>query len=127
MHSRYLLLTLLLGWLGAAAGCGSSLPTSADPQRARETLRIALDAWKSGESSDALQKRSPPIHVRDVDWSDGWKLKDYRFTLDDEQYGQQRRCYVRLSLESPKGKAAGKEVQYLIDTAPALVIVRAED
>jgi len=108
-------------------GCGSSLPTAADPERARDALRTALDAWKNGESSDALQKRSPPIYVRDLDWSDGWKLKDYRFTLDDEQYGQQRRCHIRLSLVSPKGKAAGKEVQYLVDTAPALVIVRAED
>jgi hypothetical protein len=127
MHKRHWVAPLFLGCLAAALGCDSSLPTSADPQRARETLRVALDAWKNGEGFEALQKRTPPIYVRDLDWSDGWNLKDYRFTLDDQPHGQQQRCCIRLSLKSPQGKSAGKEVQYLVDTSPALVVVRAED
>ena len=127
MRSRYMLSALAACFVGGGLGCGSSLPAQADRERARQALSSALDAWKEGATSDSLQKKSPPIFVRDLDWSDGWKLKNYRFTLDDEQHGQQRRCYVHLTLQSPKGTAAAKEVQYLVATSPALVVLRVED
>jgi hypothetical protein len=108
------------------SGCGAKLPEAADAEGARQALRTGLDLWKSGETIDSLQKRSPPIYFKDSDWKAGWQLKNFRTTLDDEPYGQQRRLYVHLSLQK-SGKATAKEVQYLVDTTPAIVVVRVED
>src|SRR5687767_1129871 len=121
--------TLILFAAGNAflLGCGGRLPEAADADRARDVLRAGLDSWKNGETIDSLPKRSPPIYFRDSDWKNGWKLKSYRTTLDDEPYGQQRRMYVHLSLQNREGKSAAKEVQYLVDTSPAQVVVRVED
>ena len=119
-------LLLLAVSVSGLSGCGAKLPEAADPERARETLRTGLESWKNGETIDSLPKRSPPIYFKDSDWKAGWQLKSFRTTLDDEPYGQQRRIYVHLSLQK-SGKATAKEVQYLVDTTPALVIVRVED
>jgi len=109
------------------AGCGASLPAAANPEQGRAALRSSLDAWKSGAALDSTRGQTPPVVFRDEDWKAGWKLKDYRFTLDDEAFGQQRRFYVHLTLANAKGQNVAKEVQYLVDTAPALVVLRVSD
>lgn len=120
-------LILLTALSAAVLGCGSRLPEAADAERAREVLRTGLESWKNGDTIESLPKRSPPIYFKDSDWKGGWQLKSYRTTLDDEPHGQQRRMYVHLTLQSRDGKATAKEVQYLVDTSPALVVVRMED
>ena len=122
----FTLLLFAAGYL-LLLGCGGRLPEAADAERAREVLRTGLDSWKNGETIDSLPKRSPPIYFKDSDWKKGWQLKSYRTTLDDEPHGQQRRMYVHLTLQNPQGKSAAKEVQYLVDTSPAQVVVRVED
>jgi hypothetical protein len=118
------LLALVCG-LSAVAGCGQGLPPPADPNEARESLRVALDAWQQGAARETLLQRSPPIHLSDEDWKGGWTLRSYQIAPQDESHGHQRRCNAQLSLRSPKGKTAVKNVHYEIDTAPAIVIVRA--
>jgi hypothetical protein len=110
--------------LGAAlAGCGQSLPPAADADQARAALRVALDAWQQGGKAQTLLERSPPIRVVDDDWDKGWSLKSYKIAKD-KQLGQQRRVSAHLSLRGTDGKTMDKNVNYDIDTAPAIVIVR---
>ena len=97
----FLIVPCLLGLLG----CSRSA-TPADPEQARVALRIALVAWSEGENTDILLSQSPPIHVADEDWQKGWTLKKFEIAAQDEQVGQQRRICVKLSLQSPQGKAA---------------------
>ncbi|MCS7045042.1 MAG: hypothetical protein NZO58_01670 [Gemmataceae bacterium] len=124
MASRSLWLFLGTVVLGALAGCGARPPAPADPDKARTALRAGLDAWKAGGTCETLQQQTPPIWFRDEDWSSGWKLLSHRFTLDDESFGSQRKFYVHLALKSPQGRLAAKEVQYLVDTTPNVVVVR---
>jgi hypothetical protein len=70
-------LAWVVGALAAAAGAGcSSGPVHApvEANKARETLRTALESWKKGDKSDALQKATPPVYVIDGDWQAGAKL-----------------------------------------------------
>ena len=68
------LATLLL--LAAPLGCGGLEPT--DPDRARETLALALDAWRDGRSVEDVTNGSPPITVADPLWKAGYKLSSYQ-------------------------------------------------
>ena len=48
--------------LAAVLGCGGgTLPERANPERARQALRTALDTWQKGESTEALANGSPPL------------------------------------------------------------------
>jgi len=114
---------ILAACLFALLGC-SPPAAPADPEKARTALRAALEAWAEGEKMDSLLGRSPAIHVADEDWQKGWTLKKFDIAAQDEQLGQQRRIGVKLSLNSPQGKAVDKQVRYEIDTSPKLVIVR---
>jgi hypothetical protein len=107
----------------AGLGCGQSLPPAADPEQARASLQVGLDAWKAGSKADALLQQTPPIRFVDGDWEKGWTLKSYKLG-QEKQLGQQRKCGVQLSLRGPKGESATKDVHYEIDTAPAIVILR---
>ena len=51
-----------------------SPPTRPGP----EALHAVLDAWKAGEKPEDLEKRTPPIHVKDVDWNGGFRLVGYK-------------------------------------------------
>lgn len=111
--------------LAAAAGCGSNLPPAADPDQARTALKTALEAWQKGDKAETLLVQSPAIQCTDEDWNKGWSLKSYKLAAKDEPFGLQRRIVAQLSLRSPEGKNMDKDVHYEIDTAPAIVIVRA--
>ena len=108
-----------------ALGCGRAPPPApADPDKARETLRTALEAWREGGTPASLKERSPPIYVNDRDWEAGRRLARYEVQDKAEHYGSQFRCSVRLSLHDARGNVTDRTVKYLIDTQPALVIVR---
>ena len=106
-----------------AAGCGGgSLPPPADPAAARQTLTAALDAWKAGETTEALAARHPPIYFNDL--KPELRLLAYTIADGHEMYGQSVRLSVTLSVKLPDGSTKERKVTYLIDTAPALVIVQ---
>jgi hypothetical protein len=118
-------------WLAAAPvaalglGCGGgSLPRSADPDRASEALRTALDAWQRGEAAASLKDHRPAITVIDHDWQSGLRLTRYELTGAAQPSGTDRRCEVNLWLQDPRRKPAPKTVAYTIGTDPALTVVR---
>lgn len=105
------------------AGCSPPLPPVADAEKAHDTLKAALDVWQKGEPVDALQKQTPAIHVNDPDWRAQKKLVKYEIG-SGEPHGQSWRCEATLTVEDQQGKKTPLNVKYLIDTDPALVVVR---
>jgi hypothetical protein len=107
------------------SGCPSE-PRNApvDAAKARETLRTALDSWKKGDKVDALQSASPPIYVIDTEWQSGAILKDYRITGDGKEMDAQLFCPVTITVRTPNGQEAKRELIYIISTAPNLVVSR---
>ncbi|MFO0953314.1 MAG: hypothetical protein U0835_19585 [Isosphaeraceae bacterium] len=113
---------LSLSLSAVLSGCGgeSQAAASADPGRAREVLREALDAWKKG---DPHGSPSTPVRVADEDWLSGAKLISYRIAPGDEALGARRRCPVVLTLAGRKGKPQTRTVHYdvAIDPAPSVI------
>lgn len=106
-----------------AAGCGGgSLPPKADADEARKTLVIALDGWKAGETAETLAARQPPIFFNELKADQ--KLVSYTIADGHEMYGQSVRLSATLHLKMPDGSTKERKVSFLIDTAPALVIVQ---
>lgn len=107
------------------AGCSPG-PRNApvDPGKARDTLKAALDSWKKGEPSTALEKGSPPIYVIDPEWQAGARLVDYQILGDGEEKDAQLFAPVRLVLRGPAGKDATREVTFMVATAPNRTVAR---
>src|SRR5271168_4815811 len=60
-------------------GCSnSSVANPVNELQARDALKIALDAWKKGETSGSLASSSTPMTVQDFEWDTGSKLLDYQ-------------------------------------------------
>jgi hypothetical protein len=117
---------LLLGGL-AAAGCGPARPKPADAAVARETLLVALEAWKGGASPESLQGREPPVYVAEREWRGGARLTGYEVDPNDQLFGPDLRCRVKLSLEGPGGKMRTKRATYSVGTNEKLTVVREDD
>jgi hypothetical protein len=118
-------------WVLALApllGCGKhSPPQPADPDQAREALRLALEAWKRGEPADVLQENQPPIHVADHEWRAGCRLIRYQVAGRDQALGSNLCCRVTLWMKDQRGKAVQRKAVYSVGTSPALTVVREED
>jgi hypothetical protein len=113
----------LVGALGLGCSQGyKHAPVQAE--KARETLRTALDSWKKGDKADALQAASPPIYVIDTEWQAGAKLKDYQIAGPGEEKDAHLFCPVKLTLRDPGGQETKREVTYIISTAPNLTVSR---
>jgi hypothetical protein len=104
-------------------GCGGLQPT--DPDQARETLALALDAWRSGRSLDEVTSGSPPITVADPAWKAGYKLTSYQVAQTTKTAGFDLKIPVELSLEDPKGKAVRERVKYTVSVQPSRTVIRA--
>lgn len=115
----------LLAILGSE-GCGGNPPPAsvADPNLAKTTLTQALDAWKKGESVDALSKKSPVVYASDDDWQSGAKLESYAIKPNDQMTGTSLRFPVTLNLKDVKGKAVTRNVVYVVVTTPVLRVDR---
>jgi hypothetical protein len=115
------------GVLLLAAGCGTgSSPQAADSSQARTALQTALDAWKAGEKPEDLEKRSPPLHIKDVDWNGGFQLVGYEANTDGKLVGYDMNYPVNLELKSPKGDTVKKKAVYTVTTKPELIVSRQE-
>jgi hypothetical protein len=111
--------------LAVIAGCSSGpVHAPVDAARARETLRAALESWKKGDKSDALQSASPPIYVIDSEWQAGAKLMDFQLVGDGEEKDAHLFCPVQLTLRDAGGKVVKRDVTYIISTAPNLTVSR---
>ena len=115
--------TSLLVVILFSAGCSPPLPPVANPERAREGLAKALDAWQKGDTVEALQARTPAIHVNDPDWRSNKKLVKYQIE-SGQAHGNSWRCEVVLTVQDSNGNATPHKIKYIIDTDPTLVVVR---
>jgi hypothetical protein len=113
----------VIGLLPLFVGCGPSLDPPVDTGRAEEVMKTALDAWKQGDEYGSLQQREPPLYFREPEWEVGKMLVEFTIGKVDLM-GRQGRCSVNLSLKDKDGKVSEREISYLIDTTPQMVIVR---
>jgi len=109
--------------LAALPGCKNTLPPAANADEARAALKIALDTWKSGGTSEALTQRTPPIYFNESKWQPDVRLISYAIRHGHEMYGQSVRLTVSLAFKRPDGTTKEREATYLVDTSPAIVIV----
>jgi hypothetical protein len=117
----------LAGSMIVLSGCGARESAhQADPTQAQETLHTVLDLWKSGGMPEELEKRTPPIHVKDLDWAGGFKLVAYQDGTEGKLVGYDMNYPVVLELESPKGKSVKKNAIYTVTTQPGLLVSRQE-
>jgi hypothetical protein len=118
-HLAAAFLLLVLG------GCGGSrgLPPAADTEKARAALTTGLEAWKSGQQPDALKSQDPSIFFTDLAWEEGQRLEAYQIAAEIEPSGQSVVASAVLTLRNRQGAVVKKNVRYLIDTSPAVVIV----
>lgn len=115
------------GILLSSIGCGGGpAPSAADPRQARTALRAALDSWKSGEKPEDLARRTPPLHIKDVDWTGGFQLVGYDASTDGKLVGYDMNYPVVLELKSPKGTVVKKTAVYTVTTSPEVVVSRQE-
>ncbi len=108
------------------AGC-SKQGIQNDPVNAgtaRESLQAALESWKKGEPSNALEKATPPIYVVEPDWQGGAKLKDFQIVGSGEEKDAQWNCNVRLTLVGANGQEMKREVTFTVATAPNRMVSR---
>jgi hypothetical protein len=110
-----------------SSGCGAGdTAQPADPGQAQEALRAVLEAWKAGETPEDLSKRTPPIHVKDVDWTSGLHLVSYQAGETGQLVGYDLNYLVVLELKSPKGTSIKKNAVYTVTTRPELFVARQE-
>lgn len=106
----------------ACGGCGASAPS--DPDAGRSALQAALEAWKGGENSDTLAKRSPPIYITDGDWMSGLRLSSYQAENNGNLVGSDVNFKVVLELKTTKGEVVKRNAVYAVTTHPQLLIQR---
>src|SRR5262245_12926219 len=111
--------------VGGGTGCTqANLNAPVDAAKARETLQTALESWKKGDVSTALEKASPPIYIIDPEWQSGTRLTDYKILGDGEEKDAHLFCKVRLTVRTPAGKESKQEVTFIVSTAPNLTVSR---
>jgi hypothetical protein len=104
-------------------GCGGQKP--ADPDQARATLAMAMDAWRDGRTIDEVTNGSPPITVADPAWKAGFKLSRYQVAETTRAAGFDLKIPVELWLEDGKGKAVQEKVKYTVSVQPSRTVIRA--
>jgi hypothetical protein len=109
-----------------ASGCMTATPQAADSAQARTALQSALDAWKAGEKPEDLARRTPPLHIKDVDWTGGFRLLGYEANTEGKLAGYDMNYPVVLELKGPKGDSVRKKAVYTVTTGPELIVSRQE-
>jgi hypothetical protein len=108
-------------------GCGSNkVPAPADAEEGRAALLAALGSWQKGDKPEALQQRRPPIVVNDPARIAGERLVRFQLLEGHEYHGTQLQCRVKLTFQDQEEGLKERTVTYLIDTHPALVVVRGD-
>src|SRR5262245_364748 len=98
MNRKHLLVPLVLLALG---GCARELIS--DQAQAEVALRTALDVWKEGKPSSALNELKPAIQMNESEWVQGIRLMAYKMDGSSE-YGRKVSCNVDLTFVDVHGK-----------------------
>lgn len=114
-----------VAFLTSLAGCAGGGSPVSDPAHAEEILSTALEAWKSGTSSDSLAALKPSIVVIDPDWKAGAGLVSFQ-PQGARLAGNNVTMPVRLTLKTGKGRKVERMAVYAITTNPVKMIVREE-
>jgi hypothetical protein len=114
------LVSLML--MAATPGCGG--PKPADPDQARATLAMALDAWRDGKTMDEVTNGSPSITVADPSWKAGLRLARYQVGESTRAAGFDLKIPVELWLEDAKGKSKQEKVKYTVSVQPSRTVIR---
>lgn len=103
---RSLHLVILLTFVSAGVlGCGGTSTSSYVPKGndAQDALKLALDAWKNGQTGEPAGKLPSGATVRgiDADWAAGRKLASYEIVkeLPAEAEAAPRKLVVKLTYE----------------------------
>jgi len=124
----YMGIAFALACLLALAGCGpSQMKIAGSENDAIEVLKIALDAWKSGEKPDDLQAESPPMYVQDEDWAQGRSLKDFKPHDQPKEFGGEWRVTAMLTLSGGGKPDEEKLVAYSVTTANKATVITRSD
>ncbi|HKB36587.1 MAG TPA: hypothetical protein VKD72_09050 [Gemmataceae bacterium] len=118
-------LVVSLAALGSA-GCGPQAQQS-DPVAARTTLGRVLDAWQKGDSLESFRGTSPRVTVIEPQWKEGARLIKYVVEGEPRPSGFDLLFSVKLSLQDRAGMKKQVKAKYTVSTAPALVVIRAEE
>jgi hypothetical protein len=118
------LLVLATLLLPGCSSYGSAKPVNV--AQARDALKIALDAWKNGESTQSLASSSTPMTVQDFEWDGGAKLIDYQLMDDGKPEDANLRIAVKLTMTGKPGtkKNLEKKASYVVGTSPRLTVFR---
>lgn len=114
---------LFFSLLVMAAGC-SGAPSTGDQSTAKDAVKTALEAWKSGGAAAGLASGTPAMTVSDYRWESGFKLTKYAIADDTSKSGFDVRIPVDLWLTPPKGKPIREKAYYNVVTSPTLTVVR---
>ena len=87
--------SLIVALLVTLVGCGGPPPPlpTATLDKASDSLRASLDAWKKGDSFESWKKRSP-VAFTDQDWQAGAKLLEYEIKRVEGLSGENARGWV---------------------------------
>ena len=123
--SRYVSLSFVGFVLFMSSGCGAaSNGPQADSNEAEKTVKLVLDAWKSGEKLSDVTMREPGSVINDMDWTLGHKLVSYKPSSEARVAGNDMQYQVELELKSPKGRIVKKQAIYHISTTPQKLVLR---
>jgi hypothetical protein len=116
--------TLLL--LVGVVGCGGAKPLglATTPEKSRQVIVTALDAWKNGQTRDDLKNLSPPVYFQDDDLYRGRKLVDYQLEGEPRVLGTGLSYVVRLTLQNGTAQPATRKVAFRVVTEPNIAITR---
>ena len=98
--------TVFVALLVFVSGCG----TKAELNRAEQSVRTALEAWKGGGTPQQLTDQA--IEIAEPDWKAGFRLLDYQLKNASAQPQQGPRVVVVLHLQNRAVKKLSKEVAY---------------
>ncbi|MFO0867773.1 MAG: hypothetical protein U0935_02395 [Pirellulales bacterium] len=118
---RLFVVALLVGAAALCGGCAPKLPPVADPERAKQALQTALEAWKNGETIESLTKRTPAIYFNEEVWQGGQTLLKYEL---QEDRASGRGWLFDVKMTFPSNPNSPRVFHYLVDTEPAIVIVQ---
>jgi hypothetical protein len=107
-------------------GCGGAKPLSlaTTPEKSRQVIVSALDAWKNGQTREDLKKLSPPVYFQDDDLYRGRKLIDYKLEGAPKQLGTGLSYVVSLTIQNGSTPPATRKVAFRVVTEPNIAITR---
>jgi hypothetical protein len=104
------------------SGCGSGRP-SADIERGKQAVVVALDAWKLNLPVGKLKTATDAVEFTE-ELRSTFLLTDYAIEKVDASDQEVIRFTVTLSLKDKKGKKSHREVVYAVALRDSAVVSR---